>query len=211
VRHPSNPGFHQAGSDHAPQHHLQSSHARPRHAAGAQRAQAADPPQPQPGDFVVKDFRFHTGEVLPELKLPLRDRGAPTGEPVLCCMLERLGRDHDDQGLRGRTFRSGQPLDAAKYFIIVPDAIGSGQVRRGHRTEWAPRFPHYNYDDMVVAQYRRSPSIWASAISSCVIGQSMGGCWRGPGANLSGLHERAGAAGFAATAMAGRNWSSAAC
>ena len=50
---------------------------------GAERARAADPPQPQQGDFVVKDFRFHTGDVLPELRLHYRTLGAPTGEPVL--------------------------------------------------------------------------------------------------------------------------------
>ena len=39
--------------------------------------------EPQQGDFVIKDFRFHTGEVLPELKLHYVTIGAPTGQPVL--------------------------------------------------------------------------------------------------------------------------------
>lgn len=49
----------------------------------ATTAFAADPPQQTPGDWTVKDFRFHTGEVLPELRLHYVTIGAPTGEPVL--------------------------------------------------------------------------------------------------------------------------------
>ena len=44
---------------------------------------AADYPAPQEGSWVVRDFRFHTGEVLPELRLHYTTVGAPTGEPVL--------------------------------------------------------------------------------------------------------------------------------
>ena len=46
-------------------------------------AQGADYPKPQEGTWLVKDFRFHTGEVLPELKLHYMTIGAPSGEPVL--------------------------------------------------------------------------------------------------------------------------------
>ena len=44
---------------------------------------AADYPAPQEGSWVVRDFRFHTGEVLPELRLHYTIVGVPTGEPVL--------------------------------------------------------------------------------------------------------------------------------
>ncbi len=53
----------------------------------------------------------------------------------------------------GELFAPGQPLDAGKYFIILPDAIGAGKSSKpsnGLRT----KFPRYNYDDMVAAQYR---------------------------------------------------------
>ena len=34
-------------------------------------------------DWVARDFRFHTGEVLPELRIHYTTVGAPTGDPVL--------------------------------------------------------------------------------------------------------------------------------
>src|SRR6266700_3852166 len=94
----------------------------------ATTAFAADPPQQKPGDWTVKDFRFHTGEVLPELKLHYVTIGEPTGEPVLVLH----GSNGSSQTMLGRNFAGelfgpGQPLDAAKYFLIVPDAIGSGK------------------------------------------------------------------------------------
>ena len=46
-------------------------------------AQAADYPAPKEGDFIARDFRFHTGETLPEVRLHYATIGAPTGEPVL--------------------------------------------------------------------------------------------------------------------------------
>jgi homoserine O-acetyltransferase len=52
-------------------------------------------------------------------------------------------------GFAGELFGPGQPLDASKYFIILPDSIGHGKTAKpsdGLRT----KFPRYNYDDMVV-------------------------------------------------------------
>ena len=46
-------------------------------------ALAADYPAPKEGDWIAKDFRFHTGEVMPEVRLHYTTVGAPTGEPVL--------------------------------------------------------------------------------------------------------------------------------
>src|SRR4051812_48255904 len=92
----------------------------------AMRAFAADTPQPQHGDWVVKEFRFHTGEMLPELKLHYLTIGAPGGEPVLVLH----GSGGSAQGMLGKNFAGelfgpGQPLDAGKYFIIIPDALGA--------------------------------------------------------------------------------------
>src|SRR6478736_438769 len=117
-------------------------------------AWAADPPQPQQGDWVVKDFRFHTGEVLPELKLHYVTIGEPTGEPVLVLH----GSNGSSQTMLGPTFAGelfgpGQPLDAAKYFLIVPDAVGAGgssKPSNGLRMA----FPKFTYEDQVRAQYR---------------------------------------------------------
>ena len=138
-------------------------------------AQAADYPEPQEGTWIVKDFRFHTGEVLPELKLHYKTVGAPTAEPVLVLH----GSTGSSTGMlnknfAGELFGPGQPLDAAKYFIILPDALGAGKSSKpsnGLRM----RFPKYNYDDMVQAQYRLLTEHLGVRHLKLVIGQSMGG------------------------------------
>ena len=56
----------------------------------AMPALAADYPAPKEGDWIAKDFRFHTGDVMPELRLHYTTVGAPTGEPVL--VLHGTGR-----------------------------------------------------------------------------------------------------------------------
>jgi homoserine O-acetyltransferase len=142
---------------------------------GAACAEAADYPQPQPGDWIVKDFRFHTGEVLPELKMHYVTIGAPTGEPVLVLHGSAgSGETMLTKNFAGELFGAGQPLDTAKYFIIIPDSIGSGKSSRpsdGLRT----RFPKYNYDDMVQAQYRLLTEHLGIRHLKLAIGQSMGG------------------------------------
>jgi homoserine O-acetyltransferase/O-succinyltransferase len=174
---------------------------------GAERAQAADPPQPQQGDFVVKDFRFHTGEVLPELKLHYMTLGAPTGEPVLVLHgSSGSGQTMMAKSFAGELFGPGQSLDTAKYFIIIPDAIGSGKSSRpsnGLRTG----FPKYNYDDTVAAQYRLLTEHLGIRHLKLVIGQSMGGMltwiW---GETYPDFMSALVPLGSQPTAMAGRNW-----
>src|SRR5258708_14794854 len=91
---------------------------------------AADPPQQKPGDWTVKDFRFHTGEGLPELKLHYVTIGEPTGEPVLVLHGSNAsGEMMLGSQFAGELFGPGQPLDAAKYFLIVTDALGSANHR----------------------------------------------------------------------------------
>ena len=89
-------------------------------------AAAADYPAPNEGDWIARDFRFHTGDVMPELRLHYTTVGAPSGQPVLIL--------HGTTGSRttmlspafaGELFGPGQPLDASKYFVILPDAIGT--------------------------------------------------------------------------------------
>jgi homoserine O-acetyltransferase len=169
-----------------------------------QRAQAAEP---QPGDFVVKDFRFHTGEVMPELKLHYVTLGAPTGEPVLVLHgSSGSGQTMLGKNFAGELFGPGQALDTAKYFIIVPDAIGSGKSSRPSNG-MGPRFPHYNYDDQVAAQYRLLTEHLGIRHLKLVIGQSMGGMlgwiW---GETYPDYMSVLVPLGSQPTAMAGRNW-----
>jgi homoserine O-acetyltransferase len=110
---------------------------------------AADHPAPNQGEWIVRDFRFHTGEVLPELRLHYTTVGAPSGEPVLILHGSTgAGTNMLNANFAGELFGPGQPLDVSRYFIILPDALGAGKSSKpsdGLRT----RFPKYNYDDIV--------------------------------------------------------------
>ena len=138
-------------------------------------AAAAEFPAPKEGEWIARDFKFHTGEVMPELRLAYRTIGEPTGEPVV--LLHGTGGSSAGMvtpGYGGELFGAGQPLDAKKYFIIVPDAIGHGKSSKpsdGQRT----KFPQYNYDDMVEAQYRLVKEGLGIPHLRLVIGNSMGG------------------------------------
>jgi homoserine O-acetyltransferase len=136
---------------------------------------AADFPPPKEGDWIVRDFRFHTGEVLPELRLHYTTVGAPTGEPVLILHgTTQSGTSMLAPVFAGELFGPGQPLDASRYFVILPDAIGHGNSSKpsdGLRTG----FPKYNYEDMVDAQYRLVTEHLGIRHLRLVLGFSMGG------------------------------------
>src|ERR1700761_2703752 len=138
-------------------------------------ASAADYPTPRQGEFIAHDFKFHTGEVMHELRLHYTTVGDPSGAPVL--MLHGTGGSGAGmltETFAGELFGPGQPLDAGKYFIILTDAIGAGQSAKpsdGLRT----KFPAYNYDDMVQAQYRLVTEGLHLHPLRLVMGNSMGG------------------------------------
>jgi len=138
-------------------------------------ASAADFPKPEEGSWVVRDFRFHTGEVLPELRLHYTTVGARSGEPVLILHgTNGSGTGFLTPAFAGELFGAGQPLDASRYFIILPDAIGTGKSTKpsdGMRMS----FPKYNYDDMVDAQYRLVREHLGVRHLRLVLGNSMGG------------------------------------
>src|SRR6266581_5626602 len=91
-------------------------------------ASGADYPAPKEDDWVVRDFRFHTGDVLPELRLHYTTVGAPSGEPVLILHgTAGSGTGMLSPGFAGELFGPGQALDASKYYIVLPDSIGHGK------------------------------------------------------------------------------------
>jgi homoserine O-acetyltransferase/O-succinyltransferase len=138
-------------------------------------ALAADYPAPKQGDWKARDFRFHTGETMPELRLHYTTVGEPTGQPVL--VLHGTGGSAASMltpSFAGELFGPGQPLDASKYYIIIPDSLGHGQSSKpsdGMKTA----FPKYDYDDMVDAQYRLVREGLGVKHLRLVIGNSMGG------------------------------------
>ena len=144
-------------------------------ALSATAALAAGLPAAKEGDWTARDFRFRSGDVLPELRLHYTTVGDPGGIPVLVLH----GTGGSGKGLLSAEFGEelfgpGQPLDAARYYVILPDSIGHGASTKpsdGLRT----RFPRYNYDDMVEAQYRLVTEGMGIKHLRLVIGVSMGG------------------------------------
>src|SRR3954462_15592103 len=136
---------------------------------------AADYPAPKQGDWIARDFKFHTGETMPELKLHYTTVGEPSGQPVL--VLHGTGGSGASMltpAFAGELFGPGQPLDASKYYIIIPDGIGHGKSSKpsdGMKTS----FPKYDYEDMVDAQYRLVTEGLGVKHLRLVIGNSMGG------------------------------------
>jgi homoserine O-acetyltransferase len=170
-------------------------------------AMAADYPAPKQGDYIAKDFKFHTGETMAELRLHYTTVGEPTGQPVL--VLHGTGGSASTMltaGFAGELFGPGQPLDASKYFIIIPDGIGHGKSSKPSDGMKAA-FPKYNYEDMVDAQYRLVTEGIGIKHLRLVIGNSMGGMqtwiW---GEKYPGLMDAVAPMASQPTAMASRNW-----
>jgi homoserine O-acetyltransferase len=170
-------------------------------------AMAADYPAPKQGEWIAKDFKFHTGEVLPELRLHYTTVGEPKGEPVL--VLHGTGGAAASMltpAFAGELFGPGQPLDATKYYIIIPDNVGHGQSSKpsdGMKTA----FPKYDYDDMVDAQHRLLTEGLGIKHLRLVIGNSMGGMhswiW---GVRYPAFMDALVPMASQPTAMAARNW-----
>jgi homoserine O-acetyltransferase/O-succinyltransferase len=170
-------------------------------------AVAADFPTPKEADWIARDFKFHTGEVLPELRLHYTTVGAPSGQPVL--VLHGTSTSAAAMltvDFAGQLFGPGQPLDATKYYIVIPDGIGHGKSARpsdGLKT----KFPKYDYADMVDAQYRLLTEGLGLRHVRLIIGNSMGGmhAWLW-GEKYPGYMDALVPMASQPTAMASRNW-----
>lgn len=125
--------------------------------------------------WTAKDFRFHTGEIAPTLNMGYTTIGNPAGEVIVILHgTTGTGAGMLDSAFGAELFGPGQVLDAAKYFIVLPDSIGTGKSSKpsdGLRTQ----FPKYNYDDMVEAQYRLLTEKLQLKHVRMVLGNSMGG------------------------------------
>ncbi|MBK7661500.1 MAG: alpha/beta fold hydrolase [Betaproteobacteria bacterium] len=162
---------------------------------------------PKEGQWVAKDFRFHTGETMPELRIHYLTIGDPKGEPVLILHgTAGSGQNLLSPAFAGELFGPGQPLDAAKHYIIIPDAIGAGKTTKPSDGLKA-RFPRYNYGDMVDAQYRLVSEGLGIKRLRLVLGNSMGGMhvwlW---GVKYPHMMDALVPMACQPTPMAGRNW-----
>jgi homoserine O-acetyltransferase/O-succinyltransferase len=149
---------------------------------GTRLAAAADYPAPSEGDFTIRDFHFASGESLPQLRIHYRTLGAPHRDAhgvVRNAVL--IGHGTGGSGAQfirpefaGELFGPGQPLDATRYFIVLPDGIGHGKSSKpsdGLRAH----FPHYGYNDMVQAEYLLLTQGLKVNHARLIMGTSMGG------------------------------------
>lgn len=143
---------------------------------------AAEYPAPVEGDFVIRDFKFASGEALPELRIHYRTIGKPvkdeTGVARNAVLITHGTTGSGAQFIRpdfaGELFGAGQPLDAEKFFIVLPDGIGHGKSSKPSDALHA-KFPRYGYVDMVEAQYRLLTDGLGLKQARLVMGTSMGG------------------------------------
>jgi homoserine O-acetyltransferase len=133
------------------------------------------------GDFIVHNFKFHSGESLPDVRLhyttlgkPTRDaQGRTTNAVLILHGTGGSGHQFLAPYFAGELFAPGQPLDATRYFIVLPDGVGHGQSSkpsdglRGH-------FPQYDYDDMVALHYSLLNDGLAVNHLRLIFGTSMG-------------------------------------
>jgi homoserine O-acetyltransferase/O-succinyltransferase len=143
---------------------------------------AADLAQPIQGDYVIRDYRFRSGETLPELRMHYRTLGKPQRDEkgiVRNAVLILHGTTGSgDQFSRtefaGELFAKGKPLDADRYYIILPDDIGHGQSSKPSDGLHA-RFPQYGYLDMIDAEHKLVADGLKVNHLRLVMGTSMGG------------------------------------
>ena len=145
-------------------------------------ASAADYPTPTEGDFTIRDFKFQSGETLPELRIHYRTLGTPQkdaqGKTTNAVLIMHGTTGSGAQFIRpefaGELFGKDQPLDATKFFIVLPDGIGHGKSSKPSDGMHA-KFPRYGYLDMVEADYRLLTEGLGVNHARLVMGTSMGG------------------------------------
>ena len=148
----------------------------------ARTAGGATWPEPTPGNFTIKNFKFQTGETLPEVKIhyvtlgkPARDERGRVTNAVL--VLHGTGGSHKQflaANFAGELFGAGQLLDAATHYIVIPDNIGHGQSSKPSDGLHA-KFPRYTYADMIEIQHRLLVDGLEVDHLFLVLGTSMGG------------------------------------
>jgi homoserine O-acetyltransferase len=149
---------------------------------GLPRARAADYPPPVEEDFTTPNFRFASGETLPQLRIHYRTFGTPRRDAhgvvrnavLILHGTGGTGGSLVRQEFAGELFAAGQPLDASRYFIVLPDGIGHGGSSKPSDGLHA-HFPRYGYRDMVQAEYLLLTQGLKVNHARLVMGTSMGG------------------------------------
>ena len=134
------------------------------------------------GDHVIRDFKFASGETMPELTLHYRTLGQPRRDArgmvrnavLIMHGTTGAGTQFLSPSFAGELYGAGQPLDTTRYYVVLPDGIGHGLSSRPSEGLHA-RFPHYTYDDMVDADHRLLTEKLGVHHLRLVMGTSMGG------------------------------------
>jgi len=137
------------------------------------------------GDFILRDFKFRSGEVLPELKLHYTTLGTPRKDAkgivrnaiMVLHGTGGAGGSFLGASYAGELFGPGRLLDSSKYYIVLPDGIGHGMSSKPSDGLRA-KFPKYTYDDMVDAQHRLLTEKLGVNHLRLIMGTSMG-CMQG--------------------------------
>jgi homoserine O-acetyltransferase len=145
-------------------------------------ARAADYPTPTQADYVLRDFRFASGETLPELRIHYRtlgqprrdDKGVVRNAVLILHGTTGSGANFVRPEFAGELFGPGQPLDASRHYLILPDGIGHGGSSKPSDGLKA-HFPRYGYRDMILAQHRLLTEGLGVNHLRLVMGTSMGG------------------------------------
>src|SRR5213082_2840936 len=143
---------------------------------------AADYPAPTEGDYTIRDFKFTSGETLPELKIHYRTlgkidkdaQGKVTNAVLIMHGTTGSGAQFIRPEFAGELFGKDQPLDATKFLIVLPDGIGHGKSSKPSDALQA-KIQRYCYIDMVEAQYRLLTDALGVNHARLVMGTSMGG------------------------------------
>jgi homoserine O-acetyltransferase len=148
----------------------------------ATAVRAADYPATAEGDYTIRDFKFGSGETLPELRIHYHTlgkaekdaQGKTTNAALIMHGTTGSGAQFIRPEFAGELFGPGQPLDATKFFVVLPDGIGHGKSSKPSDGLHA-KFPRYGYRDMVEAQYRLLTDGLGVNHARLVMGTSMGG------------------------------------
>ena len=132
-------------------------------------------------DYVIRDFRFRSGETLAQLRLHYRTLGQPrrdadghiTNAVLILHGTNVSARAFLQPQFGDVVFAPGGPLDLAKYYVILPDGIGHGQSSKPSDGAHM-KFPHYDYEDMVTAQHELVQTALGVDHLQLILGTSMG-------------------------------------
>ena len=136
---------------------------------------AAQSPAVREGDFVIRNFEFRSGETLSEVRIHYHAYGTP-GKDNTVLIVHGTGGSGGSlirPEFSGELFGPGQPLDATRYFIVLPDALGHGKSSKPSDGLHA-KFPRYGYNDMVETEYRLLTEGFGVKHARLIMGTSMG-------------------------------------